>query len=384
MFAPGFNVVLICSLLVKTIALWLSLEPFWTCVADARAGLLLRRRYDTSKLTSPEGRELVAQALQYVEAVPWSVDVNAHAAWIEQASHDVLREHFSVRTDGPRSSYISDKVWQVRARRNHLKAVTRFWKEGHRIALLKEGFARLADRRGSGWWVKVDLFHSAFAAAVRFSVGWIKEQIRADKQVILKRIAEGKVGLSVHAIQKARLLFSLAVMANPFLPGKNWISVGWNILDRWMEAGCLVSMQRFEQLVSDFRVNHDVTIDLSLIPYFLDVELQFRKVRCGAAAGLDGLPPELFKAAPQVMARMFHPPMVKAALRIAQPIQWRGGILFEAFKHNGPPSLADNYRSLFVSSIPGKCYRCILRDKAAGVIENTLGTLRCGGRKRRP
>ena len=337
--------------------------------------------------------------MQQIAALPWFLDVNLHAAYIEQASHDILKEHFAVKVDGPRSSYISDEVWQLRTQRNSLKAGTRFWKEGHRVALLKEGLSRLAGKPGSRWWLKVDLLYNIFAAAIRYSTGHIKAQIRTDKQIILKRIVDGQDGHSIQNIQKAlrrcglgRRCLNKGGRPVPFLIGstgkpiasRHELDMHWLEHFGQIEAGHVVNMQQFARLVGDFRQDHSVEIDFSLIPSFLDVELQFRRVRCGAAAGLDGLPPELFKAAPQVMAGIFHPLMVKAALHVAQPIQWRGGILFEAFKNSGSPSLAENYRSLFVSSVPGKCFHRILRDRAADVIEGTLDPLHCGGRKQRP
>ena len=373
---------------------------FWVGGAKCQSGTLLRRRYDTSKLTSSAGREHIAAALHDIANVPWNVDVNSHADYIEREAHSILQKHFAVRQGGPRSAYISEEVWAQRTRRNLLKAKTRFWKEGHKIALVKEGFTRLAGRAcGSNWWIKVDLLYHVFAAAIRFSTEWIKRQIRIDKGVLLKRIAEGHEGFSILAIQKALRRCGLGRRSTgkggrpiPHLFGSDGQPiVSRHDLDmRWldhfgqMEAGHSVDISQFGQSVERFRSEHDVPIDLSLIPSFLDVELQFRKVRCGTAAGLDGLPPELFRAAPQEMARLFHPLMVKATLCIAQPIQWRGGVLFEAYKHSGSPSLAENYRSLFVSSVPGKCFHRILRDRATGLIEDTLETLHCGGRKRRP
>ena len=373
---------------------------FWICKAAHGHDILLRRRYDVSKLTSSEGQQCISDALHEIANVPWSVDVNSHAAYIEQAAHGILIKHFSIPQGSPRSTYISEAVWEKRTQRNILKARTRFWKDGHKTALLREGFTRLAGGTcASGWWVKVDLLYHVFAAAIRYSTEWIKRQIRTDKKVLLTRRAGGAEGFSTVAIQKAlkrcglgRRNVGKGGRPVPFLLNKDGQPiVSRQDLDRrWlehfghMEAGHSIAISQFRHLVESFRPGHDVSIDLSLVPSFLDVEQQFRNVRCGAAAGLDGLPPELFKAAPQEMARLFHPLMAKAALHIAQPIQWRGGVLFEAYKRNGSPSLAENYRSLFVSSVPGKCFHRIVRDRASGLIEDTLDTLHCGGRKRRP
>ena len=328
---------------------------FWICRTSSGHDTLLRRRYDVSRLTSPEGRECLSDALREIAGVPWSVDVNSHAAYIEQAAHDILKKHFAIPRDGLRSTYISEAVWDKRARRNLLKARTRFWKDGHRTVLLREGLSRLAGGvHASGWWAKVDLLYHIFAAAIRYSTEWIKRQIRTDKRALLQRIVEGSDGFSTVAIQKALKRCGLGRRTTgkggrpiPLLLDKEGQPiVSRQDLDRhWlehfgnMEAGHSVDVGQFRRMVDSFKPVHDVAIDLSLVPSFLDVELQFRRVRCGAAAGLDGLPPELFKAAPQEMARLFHPLMTKAALHIAQPIQWRGGGSFRGLQTKRIPLL---------------------------------------------
>ena len=363
------------------------------------AGHLLRRKYDVARMQTCEGKALLRESLAGLNVVPWDVDVNAHAASLEQATHSVLRRHFPVKAGGPRSAYISDAVWRVRDRRNCLKAVTRFWKEGYKSTLLQEGFNRLARRGRSAWWQKVDLLYQLFAASINLSTDWIKRQIRRDKSELLKGIAGGSQGKSIQDIQKALRRCGLGRRGSfkqgrpvPFILDSQGCAISSREgLDRhWlehfaqMEAGCCVSIESFGAMVHNFSPPRDVSVDLGLIPSFIDVEDQFRQVRGGAASGLDGLPPEVFKAAPQHMARLFHPLMVKAAWNLVQPVQWRGGVLFEAYKHSGTPTAVENYRSLFVSSVPGKCYHRILRNKAAGIVEDTLGPLHCGGRKGMP
>ena len=367
--------------------------------SQAQPAHLLRKRYDTAKMRTPEGMALLRGSLADLQAAPWGIDVNSHAAALETATHAVLQKHFSVHPTGPKSAYISEQVWQVRGKRNHLKAVTRFWKEGHKDALLREGFNRLARREESAWWRKVDLLYHLFAAAIRFSTEWIKRHIRKDKMILLQNVADGSHGHSVQDIQRAlrrcglgRRCVGRQGRPLPFLLDEHGQAIASrDDLDRlWLshfahiEAGRCVDIQSFENMVTCLGSSADFQVDLDLLPTFIDVEDQFRRVRCGAASGLDGLPPEVFKAAPQLMARLFHPLMVKAALNLVQPVQWRGGILFEAYKHSGSPASVDNYRSLFVSSIPGKCYHRILRNRAADLVEDTLGSLHCGGRKGRP
>ena len=369
---------------------------FWWRRADQGAGVLWRRKYDKAKLSSAAGRELLNRALYAIPPIPWAVDASWHAAFLESASHTVLSEHFSIPADKPRSAYISEAVWKVRGSRNKLKAHTRFWKEGRTAALAKEGFARLAGRPHSKWWHKVELLYQIFAGAINFSTGWIKTCIKAEKQALLQDLIRNGADSSLQDLQKAIKSLGLGRRACgkhgrpvPLLlnAAGEPISSGHALDTHWlhhfaaMEAGEVVSMQQFEDITCAHRPPTALELDFAILPTFMDVESQFRKVRPGAAPGLDGLPPEFFRAAPQRLAELFHPLMVKSALRISQPVQWRGGILFEAYKNNGSPSLTENYRSLFVSSVPGKCFHRILRNKATGCVEGTLDPLHCGGRK---
>ena len=371
---------------------------FWQNKSNTGAGHLLRRQYDLAKLCSPEGKDIIREAIDAADAVPWEVGVNDHASILEQFSHDVLSRHFAVKWEGPRSSYISDEVWSLRERRNRFKSRTRFWKEGRGTALLKTGFAKLSGRECVLDWYKIDFLYDLFAAAVRFSTGRIKSNICADKQQLLRSLVNGPDGGSLQQIQKAIKRCGLGRRAKckggkpvPILLDAHGqpISKREDLDAHWlhhfgeMEAGCTVSFPEFVLTTADkYRPPDLIDIDWTILPTFQEVETQFRQVRCGAASGLDGLPPEFLKAAPQALTRLFDPLMVKAALCLVQPVQWRGGILFEAYKNSGSPALSESYRSLFVSSVPGKCSHRILRNKAADVVEEVLDPLHCGGGER--
>ena len=372
---------------------------FWLRTHGTVPGHLWRRRYDLEKLFSQEGRAALHHALDAVGPIPWDTDTNLHAALLERSVHDIMGRHFAIRQDGPRSSYISDMVWRLRGRRNGLKSRTRFWKEGRDTALLKAGLAGLADKGCSLPWRKIDFLYNLFAAAVRFSTGCIKQQIRADKQSFLQSIVKDNAGGSMQQLQRVikrcglgrrsvgrsgKPLPLLFDEAGEPISSREALDVRWLQHFGRMEAGTTVSLQQFALAVQRSCPPANIAIDLAVLPTFQEVERQFQQVKRGTAPGLDGLPPELFKAAPQILAKLFHPLMVKASLNIAQPVQWRGGVLFEAYKNSGSPTLAENYRSLFVSSVPGKCFHRIVRNKAAGVIEDVLDPLHCGGRKKRP
>ena len=65
-------------------------------------------------------------------------------------------------------------------------------------------------------------------------------------------------------------------------------------------------------------------------------------------------------------------------------MQWRGGILYAAYKGKGSIADPENHRSLYVSSILGKAYHRLLRDQNQGALQGALHELHLGSRRRSP
>ena len=63
-----------------------------------------------------------------------------------------------------------------------------------------------------------------------------------------------------------------------------------------------------------------------------------------------------------------HALMMKSAMRLRQPIHWRGGTPFDAWKGSGEACRPESYRSLFVSKLLGKCLHKIYKSKVCGVV----------------
>ena len=65
-------------------------------------------------------------------------------------------------------------------------------------------------------------------------------------------------------------------------------------------------------------------------------------------------------------------------------LQWRGGILFSAWKRAGPIELPENSRSLFVSSTLGKAYHKLIRGRGQGALQSVLHGLHLGSQRGAP
>ena len=84
------------------------------------------------------------------------------------------------------------------------------------------------------------------------------------------------------------------------------------------------------------------------------------------------------------MAAVLQPLMLKAAAYLRQPVQWRGGLLYEAYKQAGSHSDPSSYRSLYVASVVGKTYHKVMRNKVQDQVERTLHEFHAGGKKNVP
>ena len=76
--------------------------------------------------------------------------------------------------------------------------------------------------------------------------------------------------------------------------------------------------------------------------------------------------------------------MMKAATGLQQPVQWRGGVLTEAYKGKGAQSCPESFRSLFVSSVLGKAFHKVLRAKILPYADETFTSAHFGARKGAP
>ena len=102
----------------------------------------------------------------------------------------------------------------------------------------------------------------------------------------------------------------------------------------------------------------DVEWTAAMLPTYADVEQVIRDIPRNKAAGLDNLPGDRLSQ----LAYCFHF-FLKSMVLQHQPIQWRGGVLFEAFKRSGLQSSVENYRSLFVSSYLAKTFHRVSATK---------------------
>ncbi|CAE7389529.1 unnamed protein product [Symbiodinium sp. CCMP2592] len=358
-------------------------------------------KYDVEKILTDAGRKAVEEAMWDYVPPRWEVHPTDHYEHFRQHVHCILRDNFALNAEDKRADYISDRVWAIRTTKLDLKRRAR-----HRRGLWQD----LADRAFLQWATGVDhavclliekhlLLYELVAAAIQFATSRLKQGIRQDKAHYLRNLAvtNGTAFKDVATVAKKAGLGGRAART-PWRPMPTLKdSTGAAAATRqakdavWMEhfgrQECGHIIPTTELIRGDsttIAIDGDWEWKLSDVPTILELENALRRAPRRKAVGLDGIPGEFLLANPPATARALYALTAKAALRMCQPLHWRGGVLQECWKRSGSKENVDSYRSLYISSLPAKCVHRMLRDRAGQCIEEGLHSFQLGARKQAP
>ena len=379
-------------------------------MSGSGAGVKRLRRgvnLDLQKLSDPDVLKAVESDIHSsgIQYVPWWVDVNTHAQAIQDVIHCALKAHLPVRDWGPRSSYISDKVWRLRELKQAFKKRTLESRRHRRLQTLRDAFCQLrgwyaCDAEGEVTRGRSGFLYEVAAGAVGYANGYMRRQIRADKTKALQQVVS-KSGIA----RSDEILSCLHRMQLGARKPKSWsralpelkradgsVPKGRIDLDQfWLDHFSTLEMGdvrpteaylRDAACPSDPFQNYEP--DVNALLSLSDIEDSFRASKLRKSTGLDNIPGEILKALPGCLAAVYQPLMSKSVLHVQQPTQWRGGVLAAAYKRSGSMAEPGNYRALFVSSAVGKAYHRAIRWKLLPAAEQAVGELHYGAKRGAP
>ena len=362
---------------------------------------LLRSRYDLDKLNTEAGKEIIATACRQFVHPGWEVHPDEHCRQIENYFEATLQKHFPREAQRGRASYIPDRVWELRQQKSQLRWRTR-GRRGLCTTAMKVAIRQWCGlHRGDvGQWIKTQwLIYDVVAAAVRVTTQRVRKLIAEAKDKFLRTLTTDGPQDAASVLRRAKKAGLGARGRQPIkraLPRLTDPTTGEateTAADRdqvWLqyfgeqEAGRILTAQQFliEAAASKDQVRDDW--EWRHLPSTMEIEQVLRTTARGKSAGLDGLPSDVLCASPSDFAAVVQPLYVKALVRGRQPVQWRGGVLFEAFKGAGAQDDTTNYRSLYISSFVGKTLHRVMRTKVREHIDNFLHPLHCGSRQGMP
>ena len=362
---------------------------------------LWKPRYDRAKMMTAEGKEIIRHGLEAFPQPSWETHVDSHYQRFLDYSHDLLQRHFGVPHDGPRAAYIPEKTWRLRQQKLRFKKIV-----GHRRRLWRDLLGRAFKQWSSQSEEDLEpviarqgLLYQLAATGIGWATASIKHGIRVGKAAYLQGLVkDGAQGIHniLQRVKKvgfggrrgrtiSRPLPKLLRPDGEPVRSRSDRDLLW--LEHFGEQEHAVIHRTNDYLQTITFKDHDLDQmqwDLSGFPNIMEIEDAIRATQKNKAAGIDAIPNEYLKAMPSSAALVLHPLVMKSMMCMTQPLHWRGGILYSAWKQSGSTASPSSYRSLFVSSAVGKLFHKTLRTKSQDQFQRILHSLHLGSKTRAP
>ena len=374
----------------------------WDSVAAPRRS----KRIDIARLKDTSSSQVVREICDAAPEVPWSVDVHTHCDLVTRHLVDFLAAAFPRDRAPRRRKFFSDTTWNFRQQRTALRRLVHKgigWFRG-----FEERWAFTIWRAESGFAsTGVKLFATllgrvkAVAAAI---VGLkdlkplLRRSLCRDKAAYLRGIAqEAARAPGSHVFARLRPLLGpprRKQRATQSLPAV-LLEDGTTAPDaataeaRWIrhfsaiEAGYpedpLVIVAQCLRRQNEEELGDDLTTAAD-VPSRTLYEAGLRAAACDRAAGRDCIPPELLHHHAPEISRLTYGLFLKMAFRRTEPLQWKGGELFQVWKRKGSMLACENYRAILVSSCLGKAAHWTFRKKFGPLLDKVAAPMQIGGR----
>ena len=213
---------------------------------------------------------------------------------------------------------------------------------------------------------------------------FLRKAIRDDRATYLRRLAED---VTESSLQQPKQLFAAVYRAFPVVKSKRrsgfcalpavLLEDGSRAQDsssrlkRWtehfaqQEGGVIVPAGDYDHEVRLQAPNPDNVplFDIRCVPTLLDIEQDIIQLRKGKAAGPDSITANLLKLDVPGNSRRLLPIFAKAALSCREPIVFKGGCLITLAKKAYASLNCSDFRSIILSSVPGKLLHRSLRRR---------------------
>eukprot|EP00438_Fugacium_kawagutii_P021317 Skav200338 [mRNA] locus=scaffold26:74302:77901:+ [translate_table: standard] len=151
-----------------------------------------------------------------------------------------------------------------------------------------------------------------------------------------------------------------------------------------MEGGRRISKTQQRKIwidnLAELRAVNPFVLSSAELPSLVDLELALRRVSCHKATGLDGIPGEMCRFHAPTLAKASYTQLMKLTLHGQESLEHKGGQLCAAYKGRGPQHACSSYRSLLVSSHPGKVLHRALRQTQSAAYSAYMQCQQIGGR----
>ena len=334
----------------------------------------------------------------------WNLDVHTHWQLCHKNLLERLADLFPKRKSFPKKAYISEEAWAIRNQKQSLRrqailrahlcpkldllASFQAWRNGQCF--------RKAYLNGMLWTFRCQAAHANDKTRYRELQSTFKQLLIQQKTDYLAQIAHEadtgepkdiynklrKAGFCSARRQRHRPLPMVLQADGTLAQDQDELKATWRQYFAQIECGreinssALLHLNAYTELES--AESPDAAI-LHQIPTLKDFEISLRRCKPHRAAGTDCIVPELCKYATKWFADYLAPLYVKCSWYNNEPIQWKGGILYEVFKNKGSHKDPENFRGILVSSHVAKAHHNAFRKLALPYHLQSADPLQFGG-----
>eukprot|EP00435_Cladocopium_sp_Y103_P064835 s146_g26.t1 len=383
-----------------------AIQVQWTALCGATLQAPVRHCHDRSLITKYN----LQSDLDRYTPCSWGTDIETQVQHFNSHLLHTLTSRCGRQPQGPKKSYITDEIWQLRGQKLRYQRHQRELRCGARRDLLGSCF--------HGWRnVHKDnnlIGPSPFTVHLRVRQLCLGLRIYAAAhrlRFLLARARQRAIGATIEALPSdcaaSQILHTLKPILGPTNPKLKKSSplpmvvdesgqpcrTPDDLRDRWIAF--FAAMEGGERLTtSDLRslwlqnlaqfLQQEIILQPDDLPSLADLEKAFRRVKAGKAVGDDLIPPEICRMYPVQMARWAYTQLLKLCVHGQESLLHKGGTLVAAWKRKGPQHCCESYRSLLVSSHIAKTVHRAVRDHQAEVYETYLQAEQIGGRRHIP
>ena len=155
--------------------------------------------------------------------------------------------------------------------------------------------------------------------------------------------------------------------------GQDLLTDTESILNRWSEhfSGLLNTNRTVQEAALTEIKQRPVKAELDEPPDLQDIEKAIDQLKSGKAAGIDGIPPEIWKHGGTALHSKLLELLVLCWEKSKLPQDFRDAVIITLYKNKGEKSNCSNYRGITLLSIAGKILARILLNRLVPAIAKT-------------
>ena len=362
--------------------------------------------------TDPGELQVFSHLLRMLPAVPWASAVDSHfdvwttqwnRAWQDSVTGPCRRTVQTYVTDGTASLIAQRKAFRRYLSQETAELARRRLLFGFAAFLLHANGHEFAPGAVATLHYWLRQMHCSIAKAsfwLRKLGCWVRHGVRKDRREYLDTLASE---VTVQDLRHPRQLYAAVRRAFPlarssrrsaFVPLPKVELANGDVavdtasrMERWrehfseQEAGLLVEGDDYIAAFARQRTlvhMQGPCFDVSCLPTLREVQHVMLGLARRKAAGPDAVVAETLQLCVEDLARSLLPLFLKSAMGVREPVAFRGGHLICLAKRAHSVFACDAFRSVLVSSVPGKVLHRVWRAKLQPVLRQQAAASQAG------